>query len=265
MKIITTNAITNASADSTLSGYPASNSIDDHPKKQWKAAADATTATLVITATGTVSGLAIFNIDADNISLNITDPNAVVWDDTAGVGSAWESSGTNWDSFELIAYAMTIHESEYKNYKAVWFEFTELAALGLDFEITITTASADDALGIGEVYLGEITEFPNPVLGLAEGLHDYSTTKELSNGATYIKPRDKVRTFNGRFQASRATEFYDFMATFARNQGILPAPWRVTDIDDFNWIVFARFTRLPTSEHVQVSHSDITFDIIEVL
>ena len=281
MKIIITDAITGTSADSTLSGYPSSNAVDGHPKKQWKAAASALSATLTLTATGKVSGLAVFNIDADSVSLEMEDPNAMEWDDDATYGTGWDTDatyGTEWYYFNYDA-AMVVHELQYRSHKSVWYEFDEIEAFSVDFNITVTTDEAGDDLGIGLAYLGKIEEFLNPKIGLSEGTYDYSIKKEMSNGARYVKNRDIVRTFSGSVQLARDYDpsggmaafpqpngkYYIFMEEFARTVGANPAPWRITDIGDFNWVVFAAFLTPPQTVHSQLSHADVNFDIIEVL
>ena len=131
-------------------------------------------------------------------------------------------------------------------------------------EITFT-ASSEGTVQAGVAVSDAVHEFTCPDMGVKEGLHSYDIVKELQNGAFYTKSRDTVRTFNFNFIEDRAVDFYEFMYTVSRELGFEPAAWWLADMDDYWWVVYARFSRMPSGNHSMPNHTNIRTQLIEVL
>lgn len=255
MKCIYPDRITAISADEEDASYPVSNLQDEHPKKVWKG----TSRDAVITAVASAGGaLALIATNATSVSLAISSGQTINW----ASGVTWQSD-VSWDSSgddDVSEVALLPGDSS----GCAWFDF---AARTSSFSVTLTlTAQAGEIIQAGVLRIGTCNSFDDPAYGLKEGLQDYSIVKELNNGATYIRKRDVVRTFQGRITEDRDTDFYTFLLDVAKKVGPTPLAWRlVHNITDSEWIVFARFRVMPIGSHDRPLHSRINFDLLEVL
>ena len=254
MKILANQKITGVTATSADSSYPAVNVIDEHPKKLWKAASDVNSATLTFEISGGTGGLAIFNTNATSISASVTDPNYLQWE----TGVAWETGTT----FSAVDAVLTETSSLDGVSGAAWFEWTH-SMIPVTATLTLT-AGSNDTVQAGVAVSDELYTYACPQMGIKEGLHSYSIVRELQNGAFYRKQRDSVRTFSFNIIDSR-TDFYEYMYTVARELGYKPAAWQLADMDGFWWVVYARFTKMPSGSHNMPNHSTINTSLIEVL
>lgn len=254
MKVIFENKITSVSASSENASYPASYVLNDSPKRVWKGDS-VDTATLTCSTTGAIDTLAIFNTNAEGVSITISDPNEFQWEATELLWSeiSWVSVTTS-VSFEIDSQA---------NNSAIWGTFDAISA-PVDVSITLATATGT-VIQAGVVVIGSATEFKNPFYGMSQGLVDYSISEQLQNGAWYYKQRDIVRSFGCQITLERDNDFYTFMNSLARDHGLAPKAWRVTDKDSFEWVVYARFDDMPQGSHSYPSHSPINFSLIEVI
>jgi hypothetical protein len=254
MKVILENKISSVSASSEDASYPASYVLNDSPKRVWKGDS-VDTATLTCSTSGAIDTLAIFNTNAQSVSITISDPNEF----------QWEATELEWTEITWIA-ATTAVEFEIEtqaNNSAIWATFDEIIA-AVDVAITLSTATGT-VIQAGVVVIGEGTEFKNPQYGLSQGLVDYSIAEQLQNGAHYYKQRDIVRSFDAQIVLARDNDFYTFMHSLAREHGLGPKAWRLTDKDSFEWVVYARFGDMPSGSHSYPSHSPISFSLIEVI
>lgn len=133
---------------------------------------------------------------------------------------------------------------------------------------TVTLTFTDPGTTIpycGIVRCSNAYEFRNPEYGLQEGLKDYSVVKRYNNGALYYLQREIVRTFSGGLMVDRDTDFWTFLHTIAKARGLLPMFWQVTDLNAVDWAVFAELEDLPDGSHDYLSHSKISFNLVEAI
>jgi len=256
MKCIYPDCISSISADEENADYPVDNLLDEHPKKVWKGESRDAIVTAVITAGG---ALVVFATNATSVSLVISSGQSISW---AG-GISWDS-GISWDtSGDSDVSETTLLSGEIDG--VAWWDFA--AARTSNFTAIISlTADAGKIIQAGIVRCGTANAYRDPNAGIREGLRDYSIVKELSNGATYIRKRDVVRTFEFDLWEDRDTDFYLFMLDVSRALGPEPMPWRIMDtVTDEEWIVFARFDRMPGGAHDLPAQSRINISLLEVL
>ena len=259
MKIIPDQKITSASADSSASGYPASNALDEHPKKIWKANST-NTGTLTLDIDPHTSGIAIFNTNALSLTVTVEDANAIDWFTS---DADWFTSDADWSSADAILINEIYSLDGISG--AAWIEYP-LASIALSATIAFTAAS-QNTVYCGVVVADKVREFACPQIGVNEGLRSYAITRELQNGAFYRKQRDTVRTFGFEIIEDRSEDFYKFMYEVAREIDWKPAAWRLTEIeaDGFWWVVYARFQQMPSGAHNLPDYSQININLIEVL
>lgn len=266
MKIIPGQKITSVTAGSENANYPDDNLIDnENPKKIWKAASGVYSTTLQFQISAPNSAIAIFNTNAVTITATVTDPNYF----------AWFASDIVWDGGDIAWVAEDASLSnELYNLDGVsgaaWIEWPE-SQIPVQATLTLTAPSTDDVFA-GVAVADVIHEFECPQIGVTEGMVNYSIVKELQNGALYWKNRDVVRTFNFNFIEGRTvaggettSDFYTFMYEVAKELSYKPAAWQLTELDDFWWVVYARFQSMPSGSHSMPDYSRIQTQLIEVL
>lgn len=254
MKVIAENKISTVLANSENANFPDDNLLDIHPKKVWKA--DATnTAVITFEIDAGTSGLALFNTNARFADVEITDANYVEWFD----GTTW-FNGTEWVSTEVVCDSeISQNGSSY----ALWVDYDYINS-ALNAVLTLT-ALPGQTLEAGVGFSGLAIDFKNPKYEIKQGLIDYSIFATYSNGAEYYEKKDTVRTFSVQIIEDRENDFYTFMNNIGRDVGLSPIAWRLTDLDSFEWVVFARFNELPEGNHILPNDSSIDFSLIEVL
>ena len=256
MKCIYPDNISLISADEENADYPVDNLLDEHPKKVWKGTSRDAVVTAIITAGG---ALVVFATNATSVNLAISSGQSISWDSGISwdTGISWDSSGDS-DTSETTLLTGDIDG-------VAWWDFA--VARSSNFTATITlTADAGEIIRAGVIRCGTVNAYRDPNAGIKEGLRDYSIVKELSNGATYIRKRDVVRTFEFALWEDRDTDFYEFMLDVSRELGPEPMAWRIMDtVTDEEWIVFARFDRMPGGSHDLPSQSMIDINLLEVL
>lgn len=132
--------------------------------------------------------------------------------------------------------------------------------------IVLTFSGGNASVEMGVEVAGPVWTFPDPKYGLSEGLKDYSIVKELNNGAFYSRPRDIVKTFSGSIIVERDRVFYDFMHRVAKECGPSPLAWLVSsNLTNQDWSVYAKFDGMPSGQHAYLNHSDINFNLLEVV
>jgi hypothetical protein len=80
----------------------------------------------------------------------------------------------------------------------------------------------------------------------------------------YYSSGSIVRTFSGKFNVVRDSDFYTFMYDIIKNRGQLPLFWKLTDLSNHDWAVFAE-CEMPKGSHSMFSHSEISFTLLEAL
>jgi len=265
MKIIPGQKITSVTAGSSNANYPASNLTDENPKRIWKAASGVYSTTLSFTLSGPSSAIALFNTNAMTITATVTDPNYFTW---FASDIVWDSGDIAWVA-EDASLSNELYNLDGVS-GAAWIEWPT-SQIPVEAVLTLTSSSTEDVFA-GVAVGDDIYEFECPQIGVSEGMRSYSIVKELQNGAIYRKQRDTVRTFSFNFledrpvlQGETTSDFYTFMYAIAKELDYKPAAWQLTELDDFWWVVYARFQQMPTGTHSLPDYSRINVSLIEVL
>lgn len=252
MKIILENLINSVTASSENSSYPDDNVLDSHPKRVWKGNS-VDTASLVCDVSSGANAIAIFNTNAETISVDIADPNEIEW-------QSLEWDNAEWQTFEA---GSTVEIETQGNTTAAWGTL-DLTTYASEITITLSTATGT-VIEAGIVIIGYAHEYKNPQYGFNQGLVDYSVSATLANGAFYYNQLDIVRSFSGTIIPDRDVEFYSFMNDFVRTHGKQPKAMRLTDNDSFEWVCYARLADMPQGQHLYPTHSPVSFNLIEVI
>lgn len=258
MKVITDNKITAVVASSENSNFLVGNLLDEHPKRKWYASSiSVTSATLTISIKGTCDALALVGIVADSATVTISNPNEANWE----TGTGWETD-TAWES---ISADMNIDIDWVDNAgdeSALWVDFDEFSSVA---NIVITLfAETGYVIGAGVLYVGQKELFRNPRYGVSKGLVDFSIIEELSNGSTYYKQRDIVRTISGSLFTEH-DDLYSYL-NIAQTYGKTALMWSfIDDADNTEWILYARYSVMPTATFTAPSHGETFFELQEVL
>ena len=267
MKLIYPDNITSITASAENANFPAVNLLDDHPKKVFKGTSKTATLTCVVIGGG---ALAVFATNALSVRLTLSVGQTIEWyfvqtHPLSSTGVRWEpGSGISWDTggdstTTEIAYLPGSIDG------AAWFDFEEERTGTFTAEVRLV-AKAGEIIQAGVVKCGTLRTFNDPKYGIQEGLEDYSIVKELNNGATYIRKRDVVSTFDFTIVPERDPDFYIFMRTVAKALGPAPVAWRIsTNSTDEEWIVFARFDDMPRGSHDYPAYSPIDVSLLEVI
>jgi len=261
MRVIKNNAISSITASSSDAGHPVSNLLNDSPKKRWTAADTTVDAVTVdIEISGTTDSIGIIGVSADSVTVSISDPNGIVWENVWWPDVSWVDS----QDAVNVEYLVTPETQGKFN---LWIDFSQFtAAVTIQLYFTKNYALAPSLLiGAGVVVVGVAEIFPNPNYGITEGIVDFSLTRELSNGATYYKPRDRVRKFSGEMIVNRESDFYRMFYDIARDYGSQPMMWYLIENMGNKWIVYGRLISMPEGSHAYLNHSVIGFEIMEVL
>jgi len=261
MKHIVTNNITSISTDSENANYPATQMLDDHPKRVYMAESGVNEVTITALMNSGSSDIMLAGTNAQSADVSASDPNAIQW----GGADVW-GEGDIWANTPVVATGNVIQRSRSNS---LWIEFDQV--LTTPTEVTLElTANLGDTLEVGvmtsnisEEYQDTRVASVNPSHGMSEGRIDYSILAENSNGSRYYKQRDIVRTFNCSVLMS-----YDKGHTFMDDydlSGQNPTGWKITDIANNNWVVFARIEGTPSITYGDYDLATITFTLTEVL
>jgi hypothetical protein len=260
MKIIYPNNITSIEADKENANYPAEYAITDHVKQRWKSTDNTGKLTIGVSAG---SGVAVYGTNAETITITVRDGLTVEW--MSGVEWGDGSGGgieTEWlvDNGEYVLGTYGLASS---GIGALWAEYPEEDynhIIDLEF-----AAAAGIEVFAGVVWAGPANEFRDPKHGIQEGIVSYDIVNELNSGATYIRSRDNVRTFDFDISVLRDTDFYSFMQDIFLRHGKKPLAWRLSDsMTNWDWAVFGRANKnMPRGIHDLPRYSKIQVSIIE--
>jgi len=250
MKIIYPERIFIVAADEENASYPDDNVLDNHPKKVWKATSK--DAQMKLTCSGGTNAVALFNVTADTITITVLNETET---ETLVAAQQFDLKGTD-TYLEFI-------QDRGENWTQLWYDYEyqpDPVVVIIDFE-----AAAAEIVEAGVIRCGLAIDFHDPSVTLQEGLKDYSIVKELNNGALYIRKRDVVRTFAGTVTLERDREFYFLIRDIIQKVGAQPLAWRITDLDNYDWAVFAKADKMPSGAHNRPSHTDIKLNLLEVI
>ena len=257
MKVIKNNAIKSITASSENTAYPVANLLNSHPKKKWKVADSSISSVILnLTVSGTTGGLGMVGIVADAAAIHIEDPSGIVWDTSVTWGNTvWHKGAGVVEDF--------VEFSQGDDYATLWAEFEELKN-SASITITLYKNSQNlDTIAAGVLVCGELTEFPNVLRPLNEGLKDHSVVRELANGSEYYRRRDIVRTFSGSLRVMTA-DFWNMLRGVARAYGRVPLMYRVV-ASTGEWVLYAKLSSMPAGVHDLYDSSLINFQLEEVL
>ena len=258
MKIINQNLISGLTATSASTAYPVANLINNSPKKKWQVL-DSTvmSATLSVDVSGTTGGLGMVGITADSAAVTIYSPTGIDWQNVDWPDVDWIVGESDMD--------VTSEWVDQPNGTAsLWVEFPQfVGSVAIRIELTKITGSPR-IIGAGVLVVGEMISFPDPAPGISEGIVDYSTSRELSNGAFYYRSRDRVRTFSIDLTVDR-NDFYRVVRDIARLYGMAPMMFLLVDTGGNDWVVYGRLSAMPAGVHINRRRSTIQIGIIEVL
>ena len=196
------------------------------------------------------------------ISLQPKTNTDIVWFDDVYVIAQEET--LLYDLRGIDTYYEFFKDEANEGWDSIWYDYTILSET---HRIAVTIDSNDVTVDaqIGVTQAGFNSSFSNPDYGLTEGLQDYSIVKETNNGSFYFRKRDVVRTFQGQISVTRDREFYNFMTNIIRAVGPAPLAYKMTDLSNFDWTVFAMCKTMPKGVHEYYAHSTVSFDLTEVI
>ena len=256
MKHLWENLITSVSASSENVNFPASKLLERSPKIAWKAVDGVSEAVLTVETSAGISDILIAGTNATTVSIVGSDPNGVAWAESDG----W-AEGDTWVSPEVNVYGSTIQRSRSQS---VLVTLSTLVDIPVLLEITLTCDSSE-TLYAGVLMAQDPEEYGGGGVryGMEEGRLDLSIKAENSNGSTYYKKRDILRTFSlsAILEESSAAKMMDIYEDIGE-QG---AGWKLTDENDNNVVVYARFDGPPKKTRDYFRHSAISWQLIEVL
>lgn len=255
MKHIAINQITSITADYADVEFPATNMLDDKPKRVWKAGGGVSSATVSIEVSGECSDIAIFGTNAITATFDVYDPNAIEWGDS----DTWGDTDT-WANSDFVGITGTVIRRE--NTGAMWIALNQTLTRPCIADLYLLASGGDELYaGITTAGLGDDFNEAGMRYGLSEDRRDYSVTAELSNGARYYKKRDIARTFSGSV-LMLTTDYHRLIDTFD-TLGSVPSAWKMTDINSTEWLIFG-YPSISCS-HDYSLHSTVNIQINEVV
>jgi len=260
MKIINHNQVSSLSASSENASYPVTNLIlNASPKKKWLVAdSSVMSATLLIRVAGVTGGLGMVGVDTDSAVVTVSVPEGLDWQNVDWPDVDWVTGEA-----DLVA---TVDLADQPNGTAsLWVNFPQFTgSVAIRIELTKNVGETK-TIGAGVLVVGEVISFPDPAPGLRQGLVDYSTARELSNGAFYYRDRDQVRTFSFELGVDTQTYFYRMMRDIAQFYGMNPMMMLLVDSGGSEWVVYGRLASMPSGTHITWARSAIQIELIEVI
>ena len=236
MKAIYPDRISSVSADTENAEYPASNVQNNMQKKVWKATASTATLTIVVDAYS--KAVAIFNTNADSVTISIK---------TAG-------------DVLIESYTKDLSIYTIRNF---WQDYTQQT---IAHKIVIDFTSPDNTVvEVGAIHVGAVESlFVNPDFGVSEGILDFSIVKPLNNNTIDIIPKPLLRTFSGQILIERESQFHDITHDFIDIAGDRIYAFLISDLDNVYWTILGWFREIPSGSHDYPNHSIVSFRIEEV-
>lgn len=256
MKHLWDNLITSVSADSSNVNFPETFLLNRSPKIAWKAADGVSEATITAETSSGVTDILIAGTNATSVSIVGSDPNGVEWAET----DVW-AEGDTWVSPEVNIYGTTLQRSRSE---AVWVTLATVVDIPIELKITLK-CDASETLYAGTLIAGlsETYGGGGPRYGMQEGRKDLSIEDDNLDGSIYYKKRDILRTFNisSIMEESSASKLMDVFEDI----GKMGAGWKLTEENDNNVVVYARFSEAPQKSRDYYKNSNVAFNLVEVL
>lgn len=225
-KIIYEEKQTAITSDSENVNFPATNLLDDKPKKLWKAVTGDNTATLSVTVSAGVKAIGIFNTNATSCVIN---------------GTTTLSSLT---------------------YNRIWYEFSASQSAGT-ITLALTSASGTTVYA-GVVVAGAVTTLGMPQVDITEELIDYSVITQLSSGSEHVRIGEICRQFSASQFLTRDTQWLNLLNLYLDN-GQQPLGMLLGEVgNNYRWCGFFKMFPIKAN-HITYTHSRSNFIIKEVI
>jgi len=253
MQIIPENLISEISADSEDTEFPATGLLATHSHEVWAAASGITSAQIDIDSVGAAAnGLFLYNFLGDTATVTIYDE-----EDLGG----------------SIIYGPTAHDllitdSYYTNevqIPGVWMQYT---SPGVAHSAKVVISRTGDEPEIGIAWAGKRWELSrNPTYSLGKDFEDHAIVYDLGNGYEYLYQRNtqKIWPLNLELRGNPPTEFFTFIEMMER-LGPNPVPVLVADnaLPQYRYLIYARFVNVKPTEG-KYNKSTIAFTLKEYL
>lgn len=243
MRIIYDNIIESVSADNEKSEFPATNLLDSHAKKRWKAGT--TSATVSASLGGGSNALALYNIQADSIDVTITGSGgSTLLDTTIDV-----LRDDGWGQYRIDAAFLT-YDEDVGTHSAT-----------LDF----SASSVDVAMGI--LFGGKGYQFQNPNWGLGNNAESHSIIFDLDNGYEYIFQRNTSDMPSFSCQFKDRAEYFNFLrlAKATHPNPIIVAVENMDSDEQHNFVWYGRMRDIPKGTLTSHNNYKASFELKEFL
>lgn len=233
MKIVFANKTEDVSADSSLSGFPASNMLEKHSKKRWRAGSDSA---LISAALGDGSNaLALCNVFADHAQVTVggeTHNIQLLRDD-------------GWGSYRLSAF------------------YVSYGPVSGAHEASIALSITGDQVSCGVLYSGTAMQFSSPSWGAGAGFKSHSIVYDLDNGFEYVFQRNNSDIPNFVLKMRSKDEFFNFKR-LAKDSYPNPILVKIDDFDE-RMVYYARMQSEPKTVLSKPQNYQVSFQLKEFL
>lgn len=255
MKVIPTDYITDIAATDENSNYPATNLSDDHLENLFRA--NGTTTTLSIRIDPGADCFMLFNCNATNSSQSLKPYGAVDLHYSVDLHSSVDLHDQSGIGLTLLN---GLDGTARGCLKLTWTASDEPLVL------TLTLSNSNgDSIYAGTARAGVLTSSSGPNYGMNIQLVDMSIVDEMSNGSDNVKDRSDFLIISGSASIASDDFFDTFLNSIARVVKMKPAAWQITDIENKDWLVFARFTKMPGGAYQTTKRFDTSFQLKEAI
>ncbi len=246
--------VTSCVADSEDANFPDENLRDDFTTNLWKAASG-TTATITLQVS---KGSALMLMNTNALTAVVTAGSGESYSLEAGYSLETGYSLANDEVAVIAAYSLPGSGGR------LWADYSVFIVPHV-VTIALTAASVVSA---GIVRAGQVETFRDPGPNHGEDSKDYSIEKELNNGANYFRKRNVLRIYDGLNMLESRANAWTFKHDIFDAVGPKPLAVRITqntNINDWEFVAFAKRTEAPRLEHLTVAWTRINFSLEEVI
>lgn len=251
MKHIARNQIKSISANYQDGNFPASNLLDDRPRRKWSAGGVRTSATITATFESGVDALYIGGTNASEATAGAYDPNqmSLMSGLTLGPGITLGNAPIT---------GLTVNATVREDIGAVWIDISPRIDRPCVVEVSFVSPGSQ-TLYAGVAFGGISTNYGAAGFryGAGEQMADHSIVAENNDASRYYRKRSIARQFQLSAWMSRA-QANEFFKTF-RLYGAVPTAWQMFDgrgnSDDliFGYAAISRTTDLPLYDNISVT------------
>lgn len=246
MKCMPKNLISAVSASSENANYPATNVLSSSQLVPWIATTQV--ATLTLTVPGGANGVGLVEVKAMTVGIVVKD------------GSGATVASTSIDMSGVTDYLQWMANTGQQQ-KACGFLYPYQMAPHT-IEITVDSGSASIMPEIGRAGAGGVMTWRQPQELTVSQTEIGAIEDQFYDGGRYYVPGQIVKTFSGSIRHDMVAEFWQWVNQLGGDTKTSPCFWWVTDQDNVNWLVFARFSSLPSSKLSGV-YATTSFELIE--